>query len=62
MIRACLWKKVGFDAQKWQSGDCTERIPVTESDVADVVSKMSGVPVQRMAEEEGVRLKICLPS
>lgn len=57
MIRACLWKKVGFDAKKWQSGDCTERIPVTESDVADVVSKMSGVPVQRMAEEEGVRLK-----
>lgn len=52
-----LEKKLDLMHKKWQSGDCTERIPVTESDVADVVSKMSGVPVQRMAEEEGVRLK-----
>ena len=52
-----LEKKLDLIHKKWQSGDCTERIPVTESDVADVVSKMSGVPVQRMAEEEGVRLK-----
>ena len=52
-----LEKKLDLMHKKWQSGDCTERIPVTESDVADVVSKMSGVPVQRMAEEEGARLK-----
>lgn len=52
-----LEKKLDLMHKKWQSGDCTERIPVTESDVADVVSKMSGVPVQRMAEEESVRLK-----
>lgn len=52
-----LEKKLDLMHKKWQSGDCTERILVTESDVADVVSKMSGVPVQRMAEEEGVRLK-----
>lgn len=52
-----LEKKLDLMHKKWQSGDCTERIPVTESDVADVVSKMSGVPVRRMAEEEGVRLK-----
>lgn len=52
-----LEKKLDLMHKKWQSGDCTERIPLTESDVADVVSKMSGVPVQRMAEEEGVRLK-----
>lgn len=52
-----LEKKLDLMHKKWQSGDCTERIPVTESDVADVVSKMSGVPVQRMAKEEGVRLK-----
>lgn len=52
-----LEKKLDLMHKKWQNGDCTERIPVTESDVADVVSKMSGVPVQRMAEEEGVRLK-----
>lgn len=52
-----LEKKLDLMHKKWQSGDCTERIPVKESDVADVVSKMSGVPVLRMAEEEGVRLK-----
>lgn len=52
-----LEKKLDLMHKKWQNGDCTERIPVKESDVADVVSKMSGVPVQRMAEEEGVRLK-----
>lgn len=52
-----LEKKLDLMHKKWQSGDCTERILVTESDVADVVSKMSGVPVQRMAEEEGARLK-----
>lgn len=52
-----LEKKLDLMHKKWQSGDCAERIPVKESDVADVVSKMSGVPVQRMAEEEGVRLK-----
>lgn len=52
-----LEKKLDLMHKKWQSGDCTERIPVTESDVADIVSKMSGVPVQRMAEEEGARLK-----
>ena len=52
-----LENKLDLMRKQWQSGDCTERIPVKESDVADVVSKMTGVPVQRMAEEEGARLK-----
>lgn len=52
-----LENKLDLMRKQWQSGDCTERIPVNESDVADVVSRMTGVPVQRMAEEEGVRLK-----
>ena len=43
--------------KKWQSGDDTERQQVTEQEVADVVSMMTGVPVQRMAEKESVRLK-----
>ena len=41
----------------WQSGDDAERQVVTEKEVADVVSMMTGVPVQRMAEQENVRLK-----
>ena len=52
-----LENKLDLMRKQWQSGDRTERIPVKESDVADVVSKMTGVPVQRMAEEEGARPK-----
>ena len=43
--------------KKWQNGDADNRQQVTEKEVADVVSIMTGVPVQRMAEQEGVRLK-----
>ena len=43
--------------RKWSEDDTDERQSVTEKEVADVVSMMTGVPVQRMAEDEGVRLK-----
>ena len=43
--------------KKWQNGDDEMRQLVTEKEVADVVSMMTGVPVQRMAEQEGIRLK-----
>jgi len=43
--------------RKWLEGDNDVRQTVTEKEVADVVSMMSGVPVQRMAQEEGIRLK-----
>ena len=42
---------------EWSNGDDGKREEVTESEVADVVSMMTGVPVQRMAEAEGVRLR-----
>ena len=42
---------------RWQSGDGQEQQTVTQNDVENVVSMMTGVPVQRMAQEEGVRLK-----
>ena len=41
----------------WNSGDSGQRETVTEQQVADVVSMMTGVPVQRMAEAEGARLR-----
>lgn len=41
---------------EWNNGTL-KKLPVTEEDVADVVSQMSGIPVQRIAEEEGVRLR-----
>ena len=34
-----------------------ERITIDEERVAEVVSMMSGIPVQRIAQEEGIRLK-----
>ena len=43
--------------QKWLSGEVDVRQTVTPEQVADVVSMMTGVPVQRIAQEEGVRLK-----
>jgi len=42
---------------KWQNGETDTRQQVTADEVADVVSMMTGVPVQRMAQEEGIRLK-----
>ena len=43
--------------QKWLNGEVDERHEVTAEQVADVVSMMTGIPVQRMAQEEGIRLK-----
>jgi ATPases with chaperone activity, ATP-binding subunit len=43
--------------RKWQEGNFDDRQTVTEKEVQDVVSMMTGVPVQRMAQEEGIRLK-----
>jgi len=43
--------------KRWQDGEGDERQVVTDKEVADVISMMTGVPVQRMAEQEGIRLK-----
>ena len=43
--------------ERWSKGEGEERQVVDAEQVADVVSMMTGVPVQRMAEQEGVRLK-----
>ena len=42
---------------KWLNGEVDVRQEVTAEQVADVVSMMTGVPVQRIAQEEGIRLK-----
>jgi len=42
---------------EWQSNLKEHRITVDEADIASVVSLMSGVPVERMQEEETIRLK-----
>lgn len=41
---------------EWNGGTL-KKFPVTDEDIAGVVSLMTGIPTQRIAEEEGVRLK-----
>ena len=43
--------------ERWRSGEGEVRQIVDAEQVAEVVSMMTGVPAQRMAEEEGIRLK-----
>ena len=43
--------------ERWANGDSGEQLTVDADQVAEVVSMMTGVPAQRMAEQEGIRLK-----
>ena len=52
-----LEKELAELNKAWSEGDAGTRETVSEAEVADVVSMMTGVPVQRMAEAEGIRLK-----
>ena len=41
----------------WQKDDTSSREQVSATDVANVVATMTGIPVQRMADNEGERLR-----
>lgn len=56
-----LQKELDALNQKWIDGENDQRQIVTGKEVADVVSMMTGVPVQRMADQEMVRLKGMAP-
>ncbi|WP_315404636.1 ATP-dependent Clp protease ATP-binding subunit [Hoylesella saccharolytica] len=56
-LQTRLEKELDEMNRQWADADTSERQLVTEKEVADVISIMTGVPVQRMAETEGVRLK-----
>ncbi len=45
------------EIQLWESSQAAAPQEVTESEVAHVVSLMSGVPVQRLAQAENIRLR-----
>ena len=49
-------KKLQEVQQKWERGEDHNKVEVDQDKVADVVSMMTGVPVQRMQESEGARL------
>lgn len=55
--QAQIEEEIAEARKNWQKGDVGNRIPVNEAMVADVVSQMTNIPVQRMAESETTRLK-----
>ena len=57
-----LEKQLAEVQAKWLKGSNDDRQTVTDVEVSDVVSMMTGIPVQRMAENEGVRLKNMAPT
>lgn len=42
--------------KEWEENQRQHKVPVTENDIAEVVAMMTGVPVQRIAENESARL------
>lgn len=43
--------------KQWEDGDPNHRVTLDETEIAKVVSNMTGIPVQQMAESENVRLR-----
>ena len=43
--------------KQWEHGDPNHRVTLDETEIAKVVSNMTGIPVQQMAESEHIRLR-----
>ena len=43
--------------KQWEHGDPNHRVTLDEMEIAKVVSNMTGIPVQQMAESENIRLR-----
>jgi ATP-dependent Clp protease ATP-binding subunit ClpC len=52
-----LLEELEREKKKWEENTKENRETVTEENVAEVVSMMTGIPVQRVAQNEGNRLK-----
>jgi len=55
-IERQLTEKLELAKQRWEEDSQLHREMVTEDNVAEVVAMMTGVPVQRIAQNEGERL------
>ncbi len=53
-----LRDKLAERKKQWEESEREQRAKVTEQDIAEVVAMMTGVPVQRIAENEGSRLML----
>lgn len=43
--------------KQWEHGDPNHRVTLDETEIAKVVSNMTGIPIQQMAESENIRLR-----
>lgn len=43
--------------KQWEHGDPNHRVTLDETEIAKVVSNITGIPVQQMAESENIRLR-----
>ena len=43
--------------KQWEHGDPNHRVTLDETEIAKVVSNMTGIPVQQMAESENIRIR-----
>ncbi|MES2780509.1 MAG: ATP-dependent Clp protease ATP-binding subunit, partial [Bacteroidota bacterium] len=51
-----LLEQLETEKAKWEEETKSQRYKVTEEDVADVIAMMTGIPVKRIAQSEGIRL------
>lgn len=51
-----LVRQLEFAKVEWEEEAKTKRYPVTEEDIAEVVSMMTGIPVKRVAQSESNKL------
>ncbi|GIV31382.1 MAG: ATP-dependent Clp protease ClpC [Saprospiraceae bacterium] len=51
-----LIRQLDFAKMQWEEESKTKRYPVTEEDIAEVVSMMTGIPVKRVAQSESKKL------
>ena len=51
-----LMDRLDTAKKEWDKNSLSHKVPVTEHDVAEVIAMMTGVPVQRIAQNEGTRL------
>jgi ATP-dependent Clp protease ATP-binding subunit ClpC len=51
-----LLEDLDKEKTKWEEHVKSERYPVTEDDIAEVVAMMTGIPTKRIAQSEGTKL------
>ncbi len=51
-----LIRELEREKNRWEEDSKTQRFPVTEDDIAEVVSMMTGIPVKRVGQSESKKL------